>query len=1046
MSNGRRVVLAGSILLALCGITHALDIPITVEEPSGVARVAEPASGGVPMPWGELKADTPFALFDGEKEIPLQAIPMVIDEKGMLRWVLLDFQVDLKPKEKKTFTLRTVKPTATPAKALNAKADAGGASVDTGAAAFTVAADKPFSLLTSAAAGKPVLAGGEVSYTDGFDGKRYVADKPTSVTLDYAGPLRTTVCVKGRFVGDDANRFQYIARITAWAGKSYVHVKYSLANSNADTYCFRQVKDSTIALKLAAAPAAAVLGASKPLDLKGDGWMQQSARSIKVAIHKNDTLKWATWYHGSTQPDACVAMAGTDKLWGSAPAIALPNPPGAVKATDLSEGWVAAKAGAGNVFVTDLYFVEDPPRKLAVAKDTILLTGVTEPLEGTEKLPFAQKTRLLFDCSHLSSQYVIDLAAPADNAAMSAQSKLARARLHAMADPAWYFQTGQLPVGQFGTQADELACYKQWGWKYDENAIPKAPSDIVGRIQRWTCGDDNHFTSEQDTTEALLLMYLRTGGRGFFEAGESWVNYFMDLQTWRTDGWRWKDGGVWWHGGPLGSSPQRAEDPVTGLRQGMPAEWTNEMKTKLGVWGRGMCKDMSFHFLAKECTCHNWGEGLVEWYMITGDRDAYEAAIDTVEQNYDTQVRAFGKVPGKDLGFSRDFTRSCYLTNATRLVAPTDDFVVKASDQLAAAFFGRTVKETRGFVNGPHPVRMALKGKGGLEDMVGPQGVAALEKAGVTWDAKAGQLADPKTGAKWYPLVEPHTWMYPPLSRAMETYYRITGSEDAQDWVIAYGQAVAYVLFQPKHGNLSYGRCLADFPQKGVCKDWASWVLPDDCTNGEGNDTVTGQPVGINGYLGQFYPDVPARGYWLSGEPFLKQRAFDFWSWSSRRGYGATKQSDMAAVGMWVNCFSTHSESVCYTGRTFWEWAHPRKDEKAPAAVADLKVALDGDKATVTFTAPADEGGKVARYQVKCSDKPIVDYVAFLKKFAANDEAAVTNFWMAANVAGEPAPGVAGAKESFTVTAPKDANYFAVVSFDDSSNRSAMSNVAEAGK
>ena len=41
-------------------------------------------------------------------------------------------------------------------------------------------------------------------------------------------------------------------------------------------------------------------------------------------------------------------------------------------------------------------------------------------------------------------------------------------------------------------------------------------------------------------------MYLRTGRRAFFDAAEAWANYFMDLQTWRTDGWRWKDGGVWW--------------------------------------------------------------------------------------------------------------------------------------------------------------------------------------------------------------------------------------------------------------------------------------------------------------------------------------------------------------------------------------------------------------------------------------------------------------------------------------------------------------------
>ena len=1029
-----RLALTTLALLSVASVAGALEIPITVEEPLGVARTAEPVSGGIPMPWGQVKAGTPWALFDGATEIPLQATPMVVDENGFLRWVLIDFQVSLNAREKKTFTLKTLPPSAKPQTALSVTDAADAVTIETGKAKIVISRTSPFALLDSATAdGKPVLTGGEVSYTEGFDGKRYTADKPASVVVEYNGPMRATVCVKGRFVGDDQNKFQYIARITAWAGRSDVHVKYSLANSNPDHYSFRQVKDSTIALRLAAAPQATVLGASKPLEIAGDAWMQQSARSLKVSIHKNDTFKWAKWYHGSTEPDACVAMAGDKKLWGSAAAKPLPNPPGAVQPTELSEGWLYTQRGDGGVFVTDLYFVEDPPRKLAVAKDTILLTGVTEPLEGA-KLPFAQKTRVLFDCSHLSSQYVLDLAAPADNAALSSKAKVARGRLLAMAEPAWYFQSGQLPVGNFGTQADELKCYDTWGWKYEEKDIPRGPVDICSRIQRWTCGDDNHFTSEQDTVEALLLMYLRTGGRGFFDATESWVNYFMDLEMWRTDGWRWQDGGVWWHGGPIGNRPQRAADPVTGLRNGI-AEGFGRMKTKIGEWGPNLCADMSFHFLAKSCHCHNWGEGLVEWYMITGDRDALEAAIDAVELNYDTQIRAFGKAPGKDVGFSRDFTRSCYLTNAARMVLPTDEFVVQASDKLAAAFLGRPVKEVRGFVNGPHPVRMSLKGANGIEGLVGPQGIAEMERLGVTWDEKAGQLTDPKTGAKWYPLVGVNTWMYPPLSRAMETYYRLTGNEDAPDWIIAYGQAVAHVMYQPRHGN-QHGNILVDFPVRGVAKDYASWVLPESAKDGEG--------IAMSGYLGQFYPDVAARAYTFCGEPFLKQRAYDYWCYSSHRGYAATKLDNLGGVGWWVNCYTTHSESVSYTGRTFWEFSHPRADEKAPAALGDLAVTISGDKATLSFTAPADQGGKVARYQVKCSDKPIVDYETFLKKFAAHEDAAVTNFWMAANVAGEPKPGAAGMKESFTVTGvPAGAKHFVVVSFDDSSNRSALSNVAE---
>jgi hypothetical protein len=98
----------------------------------------------------------------------------------------------------------------------------------------------------------------------------------------------------------------------------------------------------------------------------------------------------------------------------------------------------------------------------------------------------------------------------------------------------------------------------------------------------------------------------------------------------------------------------------------------------------------------------------------------------------------------------------------------------------------------------------------------------------------------------------------------------------------------------------------------------------------------------------------------------------------------------------------------------------------------------------VKFTAPADDGGgTVVRYQVKCASKPMVSYEEFLKAWSANTDDKVMNWWMATNLNGEPKPGTPGAKESFEVTGvPAGAKYFAVCSFDDTRNRSPISNAA----
>jgi len=638
---------------------------------------------------------------------------------------------------------------------------------------------------------------------------------------------------------------------------------------------------------------------------------------------------------------------------------------------------------------------------------------------------------VLFDCSHISSQYLIDFAAPGGGKQMEDFARGARGWLHLMAEPSWYFQTESLAVGRFGTQADELKAYDTWKWSYAKSQVPKVAGRRVFH-SRYVWWEDNHFETEQDCVEALLLMYLRTGYRSFFESTQAWANYNMDRQLWRTDGWKWKDGGVWKRSGPLGNRPQRGKDPVTGQRNYCPGKKNSMLEP-------GAAGDFYKMSIGSQCKCHNYASGMAAWYCLTGDRDALDAAVDSVEQQIDTQRRAFRKVPGKTNKFSRDFTRSVYLTNAVRLAAPTDPTVIEASDYLTAVYLKRTVREPRGLVTGSVPlVTKGFYNYGGPAKFVGTKGMAAMREMGVQYSDKDGQMTDPKTGVKWYPIPKPNSFMLPSISGGVESYYRVTGDEDAHDWVIAFGKGLACVIFQKDHKQ-QHGNMLTDFPKKGIVRDLASWNLPAGSENGKG--------IKISGYLSRFYPDVCARAYTFSGEPFLKQRAYDYWNHGSHRGYWAKETRNLGKVAQWVNVYGVHSESVCFTGRTFYEHSHPRRDEAPPKAVTDLKVAVAGDKATVSFTAPGDAGGgKVARYQVKCSEEPIVSYEEYLKLFnnARDEEKARCNWWMAANLRGEPKPKAPGARESFTVSGvPAGAKHFAVRSFDDSRNRSALSNVAQ---
>ncbi len=1036
-----------AVVLAAEGDAAELELTLTVAEPAGVARKAVWARGGVPMMKGRFKKDQQFAVFADGVEIPAQVEPLVVDKDGGLRWVLVNLLTDLGAKEKKTFTLKAVKPTARPTVSIKVTDGADGVTVDTGKITLVISKRKPFALFDSVSVGGTrVAGGGEVSYTDGTlpDPKkwaRYKADKPENITLEHAGPMRVTLTATGRFVGDEGSKLRYVARVTAWAGRSDVLVKYSLANSNPDQFTYRRIADSSIALKLAGKVTGTVLGADKPLEAGADARIKQG---LLRRYHRYGSVR--------AIPGAAKAWSDGKEVW-------------AMKShNDHPLGWILAKTEAGNVFVCDRYFWENPARQIAVTGNALVLTGVTERFDGPKQTffkgtrnerqvtvghPYRSKVRWLLDCNRLSSEYVIDFATATDHDALVAAANAARLIPHVMAPPAWYFATESLCAGRFGTQEDEVKCYDTWGWDRKGNTGPKGPAinHYYGTVYlRWTKGTDNHYESEADVLEMITLMYLRTGGRGYFDMAQAWANHGMDTRIFRTDGWRFKDGGIWWtKGGPAGGGrPQRAGDPVTGLRNYLPPKWSKgftNKKTKVS-WTAADGRDIAYLADSRQCNCHNYAAGMAAWACITGDRDALDAAIDSVEMNHDYAVRHRGWTPGKTNGFSRDFTRACRAANAVRLAAPADPFVIESSERLSQSFLQRPRPEPRGFVNAPplpakprRPVNVNAV-MATLKKHVGDKGLAEMKALGVTIDPETGALMD-KQGHKWHPVYTPHTFMYPQLYRAIDTYHRITGDEDAQDWVIAVGKTFAQVAYQP-HGNFAhYSVGAADIPVRGVFRDPVSYVI-------QGTDNKYAAGIAMSGYVARKWPDACARAYSLCGEPLLKQRAYDYWFAGSHRGYNAKNMHNLGGVGMWVNFYNVRDDHIGFNGHTFYIHSHPRTDEQPPGPVRDLEVRVAADKAYVSFTAPADQGGKVARYQFKCSDKPIVSYEQFLKHYADFTDGTVTNWWMAKNLKGEPAPNKAGTRESFVVTdLPANAKYFAVRSFDDSSNRSAISNVAE---
>jgi hypothetical protein len=125
---------------------------------------------------------------------------------------------------------------------------------------------------------------------------------------------------------------------------------------------------------------------------------------------------------------------------------------------------------------------------------------------------------------------------------------------------------------------DERRTYRQWGWTWTSDKEPNFPGD-----SGYTVSDpDIHGDTEGDDLWSYLMMYLRTGQRGYLDRARAWARYFIQ-----------------------------------------------DYGQCVGTYAYTLCGDRDYEL------DHLYGWGLVAWYEFTGDAAALTAA-----ENLAAQVEA----------------------------------------------------------------------------------------------------------------------------------------------------------------------------------------------------------------------------------------------------------------------------------------------------------------------------------------------------------------------------------------------------------------------
>ena len=207
-------------------------IELSILEPLGIDRPHYPVTMGVPFPEGMLKGEEDLRVEADGVALPLQTRTMLAWPDGSLKWVLLDFQADLKAGADNRCRLcwdRGDRP-GHPAPLTVSEGDEAVA-VSTGPLELTVSSTGSFPLQTAAIAGSTVVPEGALRSDLTVDGTNYELRAAGVPIVEEAGPLRGVVRIEGKAIAPDGDTsFDATARIYLWAGHPILKIYLTLTN------------------------------------------------------------------------------------------------------------------------------------------------------------------------------------------------------------------------------------------------------------------------------------------------------------------------------------------------------------------------------------------------------------------------------------------------------------------------------------------------------------------------------------------------------------------------------------------------------------------------------------------------------------------------------------------------------------------------------------------------------------------------------------------------------------------------------------------------
>ena len=556
-------------------------ISAQVEEPACVARQNYPVTHGCPFPQGHLFDTQHVRIVNGERvEIPVQSRILASWPDGSVKWLLLDTQMDLRPREVVPPSIEygdeiKRKGFETP---LQIKPADNGFRIETGALTMQLNATGP------------VLIGGLNGWTLPPEPQMTMKDandvtytgQVEALEIEESNALRAVIRADGRFISDDGQAgLNWIIRFYIYAHQPFVKLYHTFVHKMDEPVIF-QMREMVLRVPMPSSDRAHIMTGSPKWGIAhGDDWEMV-------------TEPVTMWETGVNQ----YTLLGT--------------PEGRINRRTVSHGWIYKGGPEHGVMLKLRHPAQNYPKVYTADRDGVAMhlypnaDAWTPPQETGRKYselnltPDGEYAGALSIPQGMAKTHELFLyAGPAAKDLTEAAEWTAAWEFPLLLeiDSAAYADSGAL--GMFPRHYPEY-------WRMEEVLRANVGNGMSGArlTGLMNVGDTGTTTIEDgkektlttdnlsyDHTRAVLRQYLRRGDQSLFWQSESMAMHLMDVDT--------------VHHSTL--TPERIGGPRQQWSQFHHYTDTDRLE------------------LAVPRTSHVWIGGLLDYYYITGYRRALEA-------------------------------------------------------------------------------------------------------------------------------------------------------------------------------------------------------------------------------------------------------------------------------------------------------------------------------------------------------------------------------------------------------------------------------------